>query len=41
MNFNDLINYKYKHDSWINDILTSVKTDQCQHKNIILTEYEI
>ena len=41
MNLEDLIDYKYKKDSWINDILTLVKTDQHQHKDIILTEYKI
>ena len=41
MNFDDLMNYEYMHDSWIQSILTAVKTDQQQHKEIMLAECEI
>ena len=41
MNLDDLMNYEYVHNSWINDILTSIKTNQCQHKNIMLIKCEI
>ena len=41
MNLDNLINYEYKHDSWINDISTSIRTDQHQHKDIMLAECEI
>ena len=41
MNLDDLINYEYKHNSWINDISTLIRTDQHQHKDIILTECKI
>ena len=41
MNFDNLMNYKYMHDSWIQSILITVKTDQQQHKEITLTEYEL
>ena len=41
MNLKDLMNYKYKHNSWINKISTSVRTDQQQHKNITLSECKI
>ncbi len=41
MNLNDLMNYEYAHDSWIQSILTAAKTSQQQHKEIMLTECEI
>ena len=41
MNLDDLMNYKYVHDSWIQSILTVIKTDQWQHKKIMLTECKI
>ena len=41
MNFEDLMNYEYAHDSWIQSILTMIKTSQQQHKKIMLTECEI
>ena len=41
INLDNLMNYKYMHDIWIQSILTVIKTDQQQHKKIILTEYEI
>ena len=41
MNLDDLMNYEYMHDSWIQSILITVKTDQWQHKEIILTECKI
>ena len=28
MNFDNLMNYEYAHDSWIQSILTVIKTDQ-------------
>ena len=41
MNLDNLINYKYIHDSWIQSILTTAKTSQWQHKEIMLAECEI
>jgi hypothetical protein len=41
MNLDDLMNYEYVHDSWIQLILTAVKISQWQHKEITLTEYEM
>ena len=41
MNFNNLMNYKYEHDLWINNILILIRTNQHQHKNIMLIKYEI
>ena len=41
MNLDDLMNYEYAHDSWIQLILTAVKTGQWQHKKITLTECEL
>ena len=41
MNFDDLMNYKYAHDSWIQSILIMIKISQWQHKKIMLTECEI
>ena len=41
MNLDDLMDYEYAHDSWIQLILTAVKTGQQQHKKITLTECEI
>ena len=41
MNFDDLMNYKYMHDSWIQSILITVKIDQQQHKKIMLAECKI
>ena len=35
------MNYEYAHDSWIQSILTVIKTDQWQHKKIMLTECKI
>ena len=41
MNLDNLMNYEYAHDSWIQSILTAIKTSQQQHKKIMLTECEI
>ena len=41
MNLDDLMNYKYMHDSWIQSILIVIKTDQWQYKEITLAECEI
>ena len=41
MNLDDLMNYKYIHDSWIQSILIMIKTDQWQHKEITLIECKI
>ena len=41
MNLDNLMNYKYMHDSWIQLILIMIKTDQWQHKEITLIEYEM
>ena len=41
MNLDNLMNYKYAHNSWIQSILTTVKTDQQQHKEITLIECEL
>ena len=41
MNLDNLMNYKYTHDSWIQSILTTVKTGQWQHKEIMLTKCEM
>ena len=41
MNLDDLMNYKYAHDSWIQLILITIKISQQQHKKIMLTEYKI
>ena len=41
MNLDDLMNYKYMHDSWIQLILITVKTSQQQHKEIMLAECKI
>ena len=41
MNLDNLMNYEYMHDSWIQLILTTVKTGQWQHKEITLTECEM
>ena len=41
MNLNNLINYKYMHDSWIQLILIMIKTNQQQHKKITLIECKI
>ena len=38
MNLDDLMNYEYAHNSWIQSILTAVKINQWQHKEIMLTE---
>ena len=38
MDLEDLMNYKYKHDPWIQEILTVIKTGQWQHKDITLSE---
>ena len=41
MNLDDLMNYEYVHDSWIQLILTAVKISQQQHKKIMLIKYEL
>ena len=41
MNLDNLMNYKYTHDSWIQLILIMIKISQQQHKEIMLAEYEI
>ena len=41
MNFDDLMNYEYVHDSWIQSILIIVKISQQQHKEIMLTECKL
>ena len=41
MNLEDLMNHEYQHDSWIQDIIITIKNDQQQHKNITLSECEI
>jgi len=41
MNLDNLMNYEYMHDLWIQSILITVKTDQQQHKEIMLAECEI
>ena len=38
INLNNLMNYEYVHDSWIQSILITVKISQQQHKEITLTE---
>ena len=38
MNFDNLMNYEYMHNSWIQLILITVKTNQQQHKKIMLIE---
>ena len=35
------MNYKYEHDLWINNILILIRTNQHQHKNIMLIECKI
>src|SRR5437667_1473928 len=41
MNLDDLMDYEYAHDPWIQSILTAAKTGQRQHKEITLAECEI
>jgi RNase H-like domain found in reverse transcriptase/Reverse transcriptase (RNA-dependent DNA polymerase)/Integrase zinc binding domain/Integrase core domain/Chromo (CHRromatin Organisation MOdifier) domain/Aspartyl protease len=41
MDLEDLMDYEYKHDPWVNEILTSVRTGQRQHRDITLSECEI
>ena len=41
MNLDNLINYEYAHDSWIQLILIVIKINQQQHKKIMLIEYEL
>ena len=41
MNLENLMNYKYAHDPWINEIVNVVKISQQQHKNITLSECEM
>ena len=41
MNFDDLMNYKYVHDSWIQLILIMIKTNQQQHKKIMLIKCKL
>ena len=41
MNLKNLMNYKYAHDPWINEIVNAIKTGQQQHKNITLSECEM
>ncbi len=41
MNLDDLMNYEYMHDSWIQLILITIKISQQQHKEIMLAECEI
>ena len=41
MNLDDLMNYKYAYDSWIQLILIMIKIDQWQHKKIMLIKCEI
>ena len=38
---NKLIEYKYKDDPWIINIIKAIQTGKWQHKDIILTECEI
>ena len=38
MNLDDLMNYEYVHDLWIQLILIMIKISQWQHKEIMLTE---
>ena len=41
MNLDNLMNYKYAHNSWIQLILTVIKISQWQHKEITLTECKL
>ena len=41
MNLDELMNYEYTHNSWIAEITNMIKTDQWQHKNIMLAECEL
>ena len=41
MNLDNLMNYEYVHDSWIQLILIIIKIDQQQHKEIMLAECKI
>ena len=41
MNFDNLMNYKYVHNSWIQLILITIKISQQQHKKIMLAECKI
>ena len=41
MNFNNLMNYEYMHNIWIQSILIVIKTDQQQHNKIMLIKCEI
>ena len=41
MNLDELMDYKYTHDSWIAEITNMIKTDQQQHKNITLAKCKL
>ena len=41
MEINKLIEYKYKDNPWIINIIKAIQIRKQQHKNIILTKYKI
>ena len=41
MEIDELIEYEYKDDPWITDIIKAIRTGKRKHKDIILAEYEI
>ena len=41
MEIDKLIEYKYKHDPWIIDIIKAIQTEKRKYKNITLAEYKI
>ena len=41
MNLENLLKHEYEHNLWIFKIMSVIKNDQWQHKNIMIAKYKI